>query len=130
MKKVAVVGINYASGIRMSRLIEKLRNSMKQYDLCFFICSSAGWELYQRILALDVDKIIVIDQLANEDDFSSESSSFNCITINDRIMIIGIDPIFFQKKPLSDEGRLRLQQSIFQIRRMILGEITPAGDFA
>lgn len=120
MNKIAVIGIdhNYYKG--MNRLIEKLRRSMKEQNLTFFQCGPSGWELYNRLLSLKVDKIIVIDQFESEE---GDISEMNYITINEQILIIGINPIFFEKRILPKELKGRLEQIIFQIKRIILNEI-------
>lgn len=120
MKKVAVIGIdhNYYKG--MNRLMDKLRRSMKEPNLSFFQCGPSGWELYNRLLSLKVDKIIVIDQFESDE---GDLSEMNYITINDQILIIGIHPIYFEKRNLPPELKGKLEQITFQIKRIILEEI-------
>ncbi|AZR73585.1 hypothetical protein BBF96_09400 [Anoxybacter fermentans] len=116
-RKVAVIGINH-KGINI--LMNKLRRSMKDPDLIFSNCSS-GWDLYTWILKLKADKIIIIDQFEGDED---EDSKISYITINDRILIIGINPIFFVERTMPRDLKIEWEQIIFQIKRLILKEIT------
>lgn len=119
-RKVAVIGINYNSLMGMSRLLNKLRNSLHYPEVFFFHCGSSGSELYHKILQLNVDKIIILDQFAGEEEGSLE---VNYLTINERILIIGIDPIFFKERSLTGDLQKKFEQTIFQIRRMLVNEI-------
>lgn len=119
-RKIAVIGINYNSLMGMNRLLSKLRNSLHQPEVFFFQCGSSGSELYHKILQLNVDKIIILDQFAGEED---ENVEINYLTINDRILIIGLDPIFFKERYLTGNVQKRFEQTIFQIRRLIINEI-------
>lgn len=93
---------------------------MKDPDLIFSNCSS-GWDLYTWILKLKADKIIIIDQFEGDED---EDSKISYITINDRILIIGINPIFFVERTMPRDLKIEWEQIIFQIKRLILKEIT------
>lgn len=119
-RKVAVIGINYNYSTSMTRLLNKLRNSMHESNVCFFQCGSSGAELYQKILRLEVDKIIILDQFSGEEE---DNLDVNFLSINERILILGIDPRFFIQKSLTGEIQKKYEQIIFQVRRLILNEI-------
>ncbi len=120
-KSIAVIGVNYIPNMGIKRLIEKLQNTMREPDVRFLHCSSTSWDIYHKIIALNVDKIIIIDQFADED--NDDPTSLNFITINDRILIVGINPVFFKQKSLPSHLGSGLQQIIFRIKRLILEEI-------
>lgn len=118
-KSVVVLGVDYLPSLGMKRLLKKLQQSIKEPNVKFFSCNSTGWDIYQRIAKLAVDKIIILDQFKNEED----CTSLNYISINQRILIIGIDPIFFTKKKLSADLTRSWEQIIFQVRKIILQEV-------
>ena len=117
-RKVAVIGIDYQQKNGIQRLIHKLRSSMRDPNLVFTNCSSSGWDIYHRILQLKVDKIIILDQFEDETE-----SNINYLTINDSILIVGINPKFFKDK-ISPDLKKDWEQIIFQIKRLILKEIS------
>lgn len=121
MKRIAVIGINHNAHMGMSRLISKLRSSLHSPHLTFYQCGPSGWDLYNRVLGLNVDKIIVLDQFEGDAD---QRNQLSFLTINERILIIGIDPIYFTERALKPELRGELQQILFQIKRMIDQEIS------
>ncbi len=121
MKKIAVIGINHNKN-SMSRLIDKLRHSMQESNLTFYQCGSSGWDLYHHVLKLNSDKIIIIDQF--EDCGEEDLAKINYITINDQIIIVGINAIFFERKDISNNLKHKFEQIIFEIRRLILQEIS------
>lgn len=121
MKRIAVIGINYNVHMGMTRLVNKLRASMADANISFFQCGSSGWELYSRILELNVDKIIVLDQFEVEE---AEADQLNYLRINDRILILGIDPIYFAQRNLPPELKKQMEQIIFQVKRAIVQEIS------
>lgn len=121
MKRIAVIGINYNVYMGMTRLINKLRISMANSNISFFQCGSSGWELYNRILELNVDKIIVLDQFEGEE---GHHDQLNYLRINDKILIVGIDPIYFAQRTLEPELKKQLEQITFQVKRAITQEIS------
>ncbi|MCK4260706.1 MAG: hypothetical protein KAX49_17140 [Halanaerobiales bacterium] len=121
MKKIIVIGINH-NEYGMNRLVDKLHHSIHETNISFYQCGSSGWDLYHKVLKLYSDKIIIIDQF--DDCGEEEISKINYITINERILIIGINSIFFGRKDLSCDLKSKLEQIIFQIRRLILKEIS------
>lgn len=121
MKRIAIIGINYNVHMGMTRLINKLRSSMTDSDIAFFQCGPSGWELYHQILNLNVEKIIVLDQFENED---TQRDQLNYLRINDKILILGIDPIYFAQRDLPPELKKQLEQIIFQVKRAIVQEIS------
>lgn len=119
--RIAVLGVNYPPSMGMMRLLKKLQQTMKEPEVKFFSCSSTGWEIYQQIVRLNVDKIIILDQFSSEED---GHQNLNYLSIDEQILVIGIDPIFFAKKKLSTELTRSWEQIIFQVRKIILREVS------